>query len=374
MALEVRPVQSRRDLTTFIKLPWRLYRNERNWVPPLVFERRQFLDRRKNPFFQHAEAEYYLAWRDGRAVGRITAQVDRHFNEFQDNDWGMFGFFECEEDPEAAAALLASAEAWLRARGRDRMVGPMNFTTNDECGVLIEGFDQLPTILTDYTHAYYPGLLEGAGLAKAMDLFMWHLDVSDRSRVNQAIWDIADRVGSKHGIVTRHFRKKDLDAEVDRFLEIYNAAWEKNWGFVPLTEPEVRHYAKQLKPLLSEDWAMVAEKDGETVGAALTLPDFNQVLLHMNGRILPLGWAKFLFYRRKIDRVRVFALGVKREWQHTGIAAKLYEMHFDSAARTPQRGGEMGWILETNKAMNRAMEGMGGHIVRKYRLYERELT
>jgi GNAT superfamily N-acetyltransferase len=374
MALEVRTVQSRGDLTTFIKLPWRLYRNERNWVPPLVFERRQFLDRRKNPFFEHAEAEYFLAWRDGRAVGRITAQVDRHFNEFQGNDWGMFGFFECEEDPEAAAALLASAESWLRERGRDRMVGPMNFTTNDECGVLIEGFDQLPTVLTDYTHAYYPGLLEGAGLAKAMDLLMWHLDVSDRSRVNEAIWQIAERVESKHGIVTRHFRKKDLDAEVDRFLEIYNAAWEKNWGFVPLTESEVRHYAKQLKPLLDENWAMVAEKDGETVGAALTLPDFNQVLLRMNGRILPFGWAKFLWYRRKVDRVRVFALGVKREWQHTGIAAKLYEMHFDSAARTPQRGGEMGWILETNKAMNRAMEGMGGHVVRKYRVYEKVLT
>jgi GNAT superfamily N-acetyltransferase len=374
MALEVRPVGSRKDLTTFIKLPWRLYRNEPNWVPPLIFERRQFLDRAKNPFFKHAEAEYFLAWRDGRAVGRITAQVDRHFNEFQGNDWGMFGFFECEDDPEAVAALLGAAEAWLRARGRDRMVGPMNFTTNDECGVLVEGFDLMPTVLTDYTQRSYPGLLEGAGLVKAMDLFMWHLDVSDRSRVNQAIWDIAERVESKYGVVCRHFRKKELDAEVDRFLEIYNAAWEKNWGFVPLTEDEVRHYAKQLKPLLDENWAMVAEKDGETVGAALTLPDFNQVLKRMNGRLLPLGWAKFLWYRRKVDRVRVFALGVKREWQHTGIAAKLYEMHFDSAATTPQRGGEMGWILETNKAMNRAMEGMGGHIVRKYRLYEKELV
>jgi GNAT superfamily N-acetyltransferase len=339
----------------------------------LIFERRQFLDRAKNPFFKHAEAEYFLAWRDGRAVGRITAQVDRHFNEFQGNEWGMFGFFECEEDPDAVAALLGAAESWLRARGRDRMVGPMNFTTNDECGVLVEGFDLMPTVLTDYTQRHYPALLEGAGLAKAMDLFMWHLDVSDRSRVNQAIWDIAERVESKHGVVCRHFRKKDLDAEVDRFLEIYNAAWEKNWGFVPLTEEEVRHYAKQLKPLLDENWAMVAEKDGETVGAALTLPDFNQVLKRMNGRLLPLGWAKFLWYRRKVDRVRVFALGVKREWQHTGIAAKLYEMHFDSATTTPQRGGEMGWILETNKAMNRAMEGMGGHIVRKYRVYEKEL-
>jgi GNAT superfamily N-acetyltransferase len=254
------------------------------------------------------------------------------------------------------------------------MVGPMNFTTNDECGVLVEGFDRLPTILTDFTQRYYPGLIEGAGLTKAMDTFMWHLDVSDRANVHDAIWNIAERVQSKHGIVCRHFRKKDLDAEVDRFLEIYNGAWEKNWGFVPLTEQEVRHYAKQLKPLLDENWAMVAEKDGETVGAALTLPDFNQVLRHMNGRLLPFGWAKFLYYRRKIDRVRVFALGVKREWQHTGVAAKLYEMHFDSAARTRQRGGEMGWILESNTSMNRAMEGMSGQIVRKYRLYEKVLA
>lgn len=373
MALEIRPAASRRDMTAFIKLPWRLYRNEPNWVPPLIFERRQFLDRAKNPFFAHAEAEYFLAWRDGRVVGRITAQTDRNFNEFQGNDWGMFGFFECEDDAEAAQALLDAAEAWLRARGRDRMVGPMNFSTNDESGVLVDGFDLLPTILTDYTARYYPALLERCGLSKAMDLLMWHLDVSERSSVDHRIWDAADLVESKHGIVCRQFRKQDLDSEVDRFLEIYNSAWERNWGFVPLGEAEVRHYAKMLKPLLDENWAMVAEKDGETVAAALTLPDFNQVLVKLNGRLLPFGWIKALLARRKIDRVRVFALGVKREWQHTGVGARLYQMHFDAAERTPQRGGEMGWILETNKAMNRAMQGMGGTIVRRYRVYEKVL-
>jgi GNAT superfamily N-acetyltransferase len=371
MGLDVRPVASKRDLTTFIKLPWRLYRNEPNWVPPLISERRQFLDRRKNPWFEHGEAEYFLAWRDGRAVGRITAQVDRILNEFQDNTWGLFGFFECEDDPEAAAALLAAADRWLRARGRDRMVGPMDFTMNDECGVLVDGFELPPIILTNWTHRYYPRLLEGAGMTKAMDTLMWELRIQGRDRVHPAIWTMAERVESKHGITVRPMRKKDIEAEIDRFLEVYNAAWERNWGFSPLTEREVRHYARTLKPLLDEHWAFIAEKDGETVGAALSLPDYNQVLKRMNGRLLPFGWAKFLWHRRKIDRVRVFALGVRREWQHAGVAARFYQLHFDSAEVTPQTYGEMGWILESNRSMNRAMEGMGGRVVRRYRLYER---
>ncbi len=373
MGLEIRPVATRRDLNAFIKLPWRLYRNEPNWVPPLIFERRQFLDRKRNPFFEHAEAEYFLALRDGRVVGRITAQVDRNFNEFQGNDWGMFGFFECEDDPEAAAALLDAAAAWLRVRGRDRMVGPMDFTTNDECGVLLEGHERPPLILCPWTHRYYPRLLEGAGLVKAMDLLMWELRIQGRDKVHPMIWEMAERVESKHHITVRSMRKRDLEAEVERFLEVYNAAWERNWGFVPLTASEVRHYAKQLRPLLDEHWAFIAERDGETIGAALSLPDFNQVLIHLRGRLLPFGWLKVLWYRRKIDRVRVFALGVKPEHQHTGVAAKFYECHFDAAEATPQTWGEMGWILETNTAMNRGMEGMGGKVVRRYRLYEREL-
>jgi hypothetical protein len=373
MALDVRRVAGKRDLNTFIKLPWRLYRNEPNWVPPLLFERKRFFDRQRNPFFEHAEAEYFLAWRDGRAVGRVTAHIDRHFNEFQGHDWGMFGFFECENDPEAARSLLGAAEQWLRDRERDRMVGPMDFTTNDECGVLVDGYDLMPTILTNWQHPYYPALIEAAGLSKAMDLYMWNLEVENRDRVHSAIWQLASDVEAKHGITVRSMRKRDMEAEINRFLEVYNAAWERNWGFVPLTESEVRHYAKDLKPILDENWAFIAEKDGETVGAALTLPDYNQVLCHLGGRLLPFGWAKALWYRRKINRVRVFALGVKREWQHTGIAAKFYELHFDSAARTLQTGGEMGWILESNKSMNRAMEGMGGEIVRTYRVYEKML-
>jgi GNAT superfamily N-acetyltransferase len=370
-ALEVRPVASRRELNTFIKLPWRLYRNEPNWVPPLVYDRKRFLDRSRNPFFKHAEVELFLAWRGETPVGRISAQIDRNFNEFQGHDWGMFGFFECADDPDAAAALLSAADSWLRARGRDRMVGPMDFTTNDECGILIDGYELLPTILTNWHHPYYPGLIEGAGLTKAMDLYMWSLDVADRGSVHPAIWRIAADVERKYGITVRNMRKKDMEAEIGRFLKVYNAAWERNWGFVPLTEEEVRHYAKDLKQILDENWAFIAEKDGEPVGAALTLPDYNQVFKHMNGRLLPIGWAKFLWYRGKIDRVRVFALGVKPEYQHTGVGAKLYEMHWDAGERTQQGRGETGWTLESNTPMNRAMERMGGKIVRTYRIYER---
>jgi GNAT superfamily N-acetyltransferase len=376
MKVEIRPVKSRRDLNTFIKLPWRLYRNERNWVAPLLMDVKKRLDQKKNPFFKHTEAKYFLAYRGSEPVGRISAHIDRNLNEFQDNQWGLFGWFECEDDPEAARALLATAELWLRERGRDRMVGPMDFTTNDECGLLIEGHERPPIILCPWHHPYYQRLFEqDIGMAKSMDLYMWSLHVTGRENVHPAIWEMADKLESEHGIVCRNFRKKDLQEEVSRFLEVYNAAWERNWGFVPLTEEEVRHYAKDLGPVLDENWAMVAEKKdtGEVVGAALTLPDFNQVLAKMNGRLLPFGWITALRERKKIDSVRVFALGVKPSYQHTGVAARFYQMHFDAAESTPQKGGEMGWILEINKPMNRAMEGMGGKIVRRYRVYEREL-
>ena len=374
MSVEIRRVATRRDLNTFVHLPWAIYRNHPLWVPPLKFDVRNRLDRAKNPFFEHAEAEYFLAFRDGDPVGRITAHYDQNFNRFQHNEWGMFGWFEARDDPLVAGALLDAAEEWLRDRKRDRMVGPLSFSTNDQdAGLLVDGFDREPLILNQWTQPYYPALLEGAGLTKAMDLYMWELWVDDRASVHPAIVRMAEEVKTKHGIDVRGMRKRDLRSEVDRFLEVYNEAWERNWGFVPLTDEEVRHYAKELKPILDENWAFIAEKDGETVGAALTLPDYNQVLKHLNGRLLPIGWAKALYWRRKINRVRVFALGVKAKHQHTGVAAKLYTEHFDSAARTPQKGGEMGWILETNRSMNRAMEGMGGKIVSTYRLFEKEL-
>lgn len=358
----------------FIKLPWRLYRNEPRWVPPLISERKRHLDRKHNPFFLHAEAEYFLAWRDGEVVGRITAHIDRRLNEVHDNDWGMFGFFECEENTETAHALLATAEAWLREHGRDNMVGPMDFSTNHECGLLVEGHERRPQILENWHHPYYAAQLESYGLTKTQDLLKWELHISDREKMLPVLFELAEKVEPEHGVTVRPMNKRRFKDEVKAFMEVYNAAWEKNWAFVPLTDEELVTYAKELKPILDENWAWIAEKDGEVIGAALTLPDYNQILRKVNGRLLPIGWLHFLRARKEIDSVRVFALGVKPEYQHTGVAAKFYVEHFESASRTPQTWGEMGWILESNIAMNRGMEAMNGRIVKRYRVYEKSLV
>ena len=376
MSIDVRPVRSRADLMRFIRLPWRIYSNEPNWVPPLVFERKRFLDPRRNPWFQHAEAELFLAWRGRRPVGRITAQVDHDFNAYQGNDWGMFGFFECEDDPEAAAALLDTAEGWLRARGRDRMVGPMDFSMNDEAGLLIEGHDLRPYVKQPYHPRYYQPLLEGAGLEKAIDLFMWTLEVTDKEKMLPVMFELADKLEPEHGITVRHVGVGELiDREMERFVAIYNEAWKDNWGFVPLRVEEMVHSAKESRPVLHSDWLMAAEnRQGELVAFALTALDVNQVFRKLNGRLLPFGWIRFLWGIRRVDRVRVGFLGVRPEYQHTGVAAGLYVEHFETAERHKYlKGGETGWILETNTAMNRGMEAMNGRIVKKYRVYERVL-
>jgi ribosomal protein S18 acetylase RimI-like enzyme len=368
MSITVEPVTGRRDLRRFIDLPFRLHGPGTPWVPPIRTERKRFLDRSKNPYFEHAEAEYFLARRDGEVVGRITAQVDGRWDEFQGGKDGWFGFFETEEDPEVAA-------------------GPADFTTNDEVGLLIEGYERAPMVLQPWHPPYYRALVEGHGLEKAMDLLMWELwlgDLLEGDAFHDFIEEAARKGETEHGVHLRSMRKDDLKAEIGRFLEVYNEAWGRNWGFVPVTEAEVEFQADNLKPVLSEDWAMIAERDGEVLGAALTLPDVNQVLAKMNGSLLPFGWLRFLRGMRNpqgvagvpgsdVDSVRVFALGVKPEYQHLGVAAMLYVRHRETAARTPQKGGETGWILETNEPMNRAMEGMGGKVVKRYRIYERPL-
>jgi hypothetical protein len=259
-------------------------------VPPLIMERKEFLDREKNPFFDHAEAEYFLAERDGEPVGRITAHVDERWTQFQGGNDGMFGFFESENDPETATALVEAATGWLRARGRERMLGPMDFTTNDECGILIEGYEAPPLVLEPWHPPYYRELLEALGMTKSMDLLMWELylgTLKQGDRFHDFIHEAAQKSESEHGVTVRQMRKNDLEAEVTRFMEVYNEAWGPNWGFVPITEEEVAFQAKNLKPILDENWAMIAEREGEVVGAALTLPDINQVLAKMNGRVLP---------------------------------------------------------------------------------------
>lgn len=374
--VSVRPVAGKRELAAFIELPYRLRRDDPRWVPPLRFERRQFLDRSKNPWFEHAEAELLLAERDGRVAGRISVQIDHRWDEYQGGSDGMFGFLELEDDPEVAAALLDAAAAWLRERGRERMLGPMDFTLNDECGLLIEGYDEPSMVLEPWHPPYYRRLVEDHGLVKQVDLLMWELwfgELREGTEMHPLIHAAAAR-SREQGVVLRPMRKREMEAEVARFMDVYNEAWGHNWGFVPITEAEVAFQAKNLKPVLDENWAMIAELDGEVVGAALTLPDVDQALARMKGRLLPFGWWHFLRRRRYIDRLRVFALGVRSEHQHLGVAAALYERHVETAGSIGPRGGHMGWILETNEAMNRAMEGMGGRVVQKYRIYRQMLA
>ena len=371
---EIRPVRSRRERETFIRLPWRLYQGQANWVPPLLSERRRHIDRGRNPFFEHAEAEYFLAWREGQPVGRISAHIDHRLNEFQHNRWGLFGFFESERDAGTAGALLDSAEGWLRERERDRMLGPFDFTTNHECGVLVEGHERAPQILENWHHPYYRELLEGHGLTKAMDLYKWEIMADDRDKMLPIIDELADRLEPEHGIRLRRMRRRNFEMEIRRFMDVYNEAWSHNWGFVPLTDHELKHMAKELKPVLDEEFACVAETaDGEVAGVSLSLPDYNKVLAELNGRLLPLGWLKALMTRRKIDEARVFALGVRPAYQHTGVAAALYRDVWDAVFRRHFTRAETGWILETNEAMNRAMEALTGRIVKRYRIYERPL-
>jgi GNAT superfamily N-acetyltransferase len=375
--LTIRPARTRRERKRFVKVPFHLHRESEQWVPPLIFERMQFLDPGKNPWFEHGEAELFVAERDGEPVGRISAHVDSRWDEYQGGSDAMFGFFESPQDPEVAGALLDTASEWAAGKGRRRVLGPMDFTTNDEIGILIEGFERKPMILEPWHPPYYRELIEAEGFAKTMDVLMWELhlgQLKEGERFDPSIHAAAEKALHDEGIAIRHMRRRDMAAEVRRFMDVYNEAWGDNWGFVPITDAEVEFQAKNLKQVLDEDWTFMAEKDGEVVGAALTLPDINQVMAGLNGRLLPFGWARFLLGRRKIDQLRVFALGVKHEYRHTGVAAGLYLKHLEMAARPGTiEGGEMGWILETNKPMNRAMEGMGGKIIKRYRLFERAL-
>ena len=372
MSVTVSPVRGFGDLRAFVALPFRLHADT-PWIPPLKLERYLFLNRRANAFFKHGEAEYFLARSGDRVVGRITAQVDHAFNEFHQSRWGMFGFLEFEEDSDTLGALLDAAEAWLRARGCDRMIGPMDFQMNDESGVVIEGFDIEPMIKQPWHPPYYRQRCEAAGLSKAMDLLMWERNTFDPEELSPRLKRIAERARTGHGVTIRSMSRRHLRRELDDFARVYNSAWSKNWGFVPYSKEDLDAYALDLHLVYSKDWFMVAEVGGQTAAIAITIPDVNQVLKKMRGRLLPLGWWHFLNKGRIIDRVRVGFLGVMPEYQHTGVGAALYLAQYESGVRTRQKGGEMGWILEINHSMNRAMEELGGRIVKRYRVYERLL-
>lgn len=368
----VTAVRGFRDLRAFIDLPFRLHVGT-PWVPPLKLERWLFLNRRMNAYFTHGRAQYFLARRGDRVVGRISAQVDSAFNDFHDSRWGMFGFLEFEDDPEVLAALVDTAEGWVRQLGCDRLVGPMDFSMNDESGVLIEGHDLDPLVRQPWQPPYYRQRCEELGLTKAIDLLSWDLSISDRDKLDPRLIRMAGRAADKYDVHIRKMSRRHLRREMEGFADVYNAAWSKNWGFVPYGKADLDAYALELQLVYSPGWFMVAEHEGEVVGMAITVMDINQVLKKMRGRLLPFGWWHFLRRHRTVDRLRVGFLGVKPDYESTGIGAALYLEHFDTAARSSLKHGEAGWILETNHGMNRGLEKMNGRIVKRWRLYEREL-
>ena len=375
MSLVVRPARSFRDVGAFIDLPYRLHAGT-PWVPQLRLERRMFLSRRPRlgPYARRVDFELFVAEREGRVVGRMSAQVDHAYNRHHDERRGWFGFFDSEDDVEATRALLEACEGWLRARGQTQMTGPADFTMNDESGIVIEGHELAPMIRQPWHPPYYRRLMEEAGMDKVVDLFMWELDISDREQMLPILPELAAEAREKHGVRIRRMTRRHLRRDLDIFGEIYNRAWRRNFGFVPYDAADLDQYALEMQLAFDRDWMMVAEIAGEPVAIAMTFPDLNQVQRRMKGRLLPLGWWHYLRRNHTIDKVRVGFLGVKPKYQHTGAAAALYVEHFDTSAAHPRiKGGEMGWILETNRAMNRGMEAMHGRIVKKYRVYGRDL-
>ncbi len=366
--------RDRRLLDRFIALPWAIYRDDPAWVPPLRADVRKVLDP-SHPFHQHAEVEYFLALRGDRPVGRIAAIVNHAYNDFHDTRMGFIGLFESVDEEAVAGALLAAATDWLRDRGMPEAIGPFNLSTNDELyspGVLLDGFEHPPILLMAHTPPYYASLFEAAGWSKAKDLLSYWVDNSAGApaRLVRAM----DRLESSiPGLVLRQVDLKQLDLEVERIKEIYNSAWERNWGFTPLTEAEIQHMARDLRPLVDPRFALIAEVSGEPVGFALALPDFNQALKHVNGRLFPLGILKLLWYRRKIDRLRVFTLGLKPAYRRRGLDALLVMRLHQNAIPADLARGEAAWILEDNWDMRRALERMGGYVYKTYRVYGKTL-
>jgi GNAT superfamily N-acetyltransferase len=369
--LEVSPVASRADLKAFMKLPWRIYRDDPHWVPPLLSELKKVLDPKQHPFHQHAESALFLARRNGNVVGRISASVNHLYNEFHEAKVGNFGFFESIDDVEVARVLLDAAFDWNEQRGMTLLMGPLNFSTNEEFaspGVLIDGFDYPPAVMMAHTPRYYSRLLEACGFTKSKDLLSYWLEGEEPPE--RLVKGVA-RMKKSQNVIVRSLNMKDLDGEIERIKEVYNAAWERNWGFVPMTEAEFAHMTKSIKPVVNPHLCAIAEISGEPVGFALELPDFNRAFKHMNGRLLPFGWAKFLWYKRKIDSARVLTLGVKPAHRQKGIDSMMIIHLFIEGNKAGFPRGECSWILEDNMAMRHGLERIGGYVYKTYRVYEK---
>ena len=366
--VEVRRVAGKREREAFIRFQWEIYRGNPAWVPPLLLERRDFLDARKNPFFLHADVELFLAWRDNRIVGRIAAIEDRNYNKFHSSRTVGWGLFECIDDESVAAALLDAVKAWARPRGLTAMLGPVSFSTNYDCGILLDAYELPPFLLTTYNPPYYPRLIEACAQRKAKDLFGWRLDV--QHEVPARVQRLAEKLRKREGLVVRPIDLKDIEGEIDKIKRIYNDAWEQNWGAVPMTDEEFHHMAKDMKQLVVPELLLIAEIGGDPVAFAMTLPDVNRALAKIDGRLFPFGLFKLLWHMKRVKACRLVALGIRKGFRKRGIDAVLYNDTLRNAQKLGYVDGEVSWTLEDNDLINRAIELMGAKRSKTYRIYE----
>ncbi|HPO54732.1 MAG: hypothetical protein RBR95_02015 [Ignavibacteriaceae bacterium] len=371
--IEIRRVESGKDLDAFIKYPWEIYKDNNYWVPPLISEKKKILNKKKNPFFEHAEAEYFLAYKDGKLSGTIAAVKNDLHNEYHKDKTGFFGFFECINDQKVANSLFDAAKKWLKEKGLDEMRGPANPSSNDEYGMLIEGFDDSPRILMPYNPAYYLSLCENYGLEKAKDLYAYKLEnhklmSSEKLRRGQQL------VRDRYKLKISSLNIKDFKNELDKVKFVYNKAWAPNWGFVPMTEAEIDAMAKDLKPIVEPNLVLFGEIDNKLVGFALVMPDYNEIFKTMNGKLFPFGFLKLIFHKKKFTWGRIITLGIIPEFQKRGLDSVFY---WEILNRADQycgiRIGEASWILEDNEMMNRGAELMNGELYKKYRIYSKPI-
>ena len=368
--------RSRRELHRFFDVADRIYAGDPNWVPPLRDDvAKVFAD--ANPLFQHAEIQLFLARRKDADVGRIAAILDRNHNEFHSEKTVFFGFFESENDPATAEALFDAVAAWGNARGMTNLRGPANPTLNDEAGLLVDAFDSPPILMMTYNPKFYPALVERAGFRKAKDLLAYWFEVGPGPL--ERLSRMARRVAAREpNLIVRNVSKKSLKEDLPRIREVYNAAWEKNWGFVPMTPEEMDFMAARLKPLLAEDLLFLAEMrhpDGrlEPVAFMLSLPDYNAAIQPVGGRLLPFGWLKFLLGLKRIRSVRVLTLGIKKDYRMRGFQSIMFEKSLQASLKRKYTGCEVSWLLEDNELIIRTVRLWGGHLYKTYRMYDRAI-
>ncbi len=370
---KIKPVSNRKELKQFVKMPWEIYKNIPQWVPPLIIDQLELLSKEKHPFHKHAEVEYFIAMDNGKIVGRIAGLVNHNHNKLYNDKTGFFGFFECINDQNVANLLFESAESYLRKKGMERMIGPMNFSTNEEIGLLIEGFEYPPVVMMSYNPYYYISLYENYGLKKIKELYAWQVTKDTVSPEKIKLMErIIRELNTDKRIRIRSVNMKNFKSEVEKIKLIYNDAWSDNWGFVPFTDDEFYHLAKKLKQVVDPRLVFIVEFEGEPIGFSLALPDINKALKKINGRLLPFGIFKLIKEAKKIKNMRVITMGVRKGFRLRGIDAYFYYYTITKGIEYGYYEAEMSWILDDNAPMNRLLEHLGAKIYKKYGIYGKE--